>query len=291
MGFLTAFSRVLLDMTVVTLLILLLPGFPPHTTFSPVQFLPPPAWTGPLRPNEKLNLVDRLFENQLKGPESFATRDGLLYTGLMNGLIARIDPENLSIEPVARIGGEECEEQHEERRCGRPLGMVFTQAGKLLVCDAIFGLYMVDLDRKSEEGRITEHRQLESVGYTALLTPDMEIEGQHHLVYNSIALASDDDTVYLTVSSTRFQLSDGLFEIISDPSGRLVRYSLSTKEVTVLASGINFANGVALDPSEDFLLFCETGLLRVHKHHLKGERAGQTEVLADNLPGMPDNIK
>ena len=72
MGFLTAFSRVVLDMTVavrmrimtmmiitmisviiitiiiqvVTLVILTLPGFPPYTTFSPVKFPSPPPWTG-----------------------------------------------------------------------------------------------------------------------------------------------------------------------------------------------------------------------------------------------------
>ena len=34
-------------------------------------------------------------------------------------------------------------------------------------------------------------------------------------VYNSIVLASDDETVYLTVSSTRFVLSDGVFEVES----------------------------------------------------------------------------
>ena len=36
-------------------------------------------------------------------------------------------------------------------------------------------------------------------------------------------------------------------------------------QVVVLVEEINFANGVELDPSEEFLLFCETGLARVHK--------------------------
>jgi len=290
MGFLSAFSRILLDMTVVTLLILTLPGFPPHTTFTSLHFPPPPPWTGPLQPNEKLNLVDRLFENQLKGPESFAVRDGQLYTGLMSGLIVKVDPENLEIEPVARIG-EECREQHEEGRCGRPMGMVFTKSGKLLVCDAVFGLYLIDLDKEVEEHRIQESRLMERVGYTALLPATMEIEGRHHKVYNSIVLADDDETVYVTVSSTRFGLSDGLFEITSDPSGRLVRYNLRTAEVEVLVEGISFANGLELDKEEQFLLYCETGRARVHKYHLQGERAGQAEVLVDNLPGMPDNIR
>ena len=36
-------------------------------------------------------------------------------------------------------------------------------------------------------------------------------------------------------------------------------------QVIVLVEEINFANGVELDPRENFLLFCETGLARVHK--------------------------
>jgi len=290
MGFLTAFSRVLLDMTVVTLVILTLPGFPPYTTFSPVTFPPPPPWTGPLQANEKLNLVDRLFEGKIKGPESFAERDGYLYTGLMSGLIVKIDPDDLSIEPVARIGTA-CNDQHEEAKCGRPLGMAFTKSGKLLVCDAVFGLYMLDLEKEVEENRIRPSQQLERVEYTQLLPPNLEVEGKIHKVYNSVVVSADEETVYLTVSSTRFVLSDGLFEMISDGSGRLVSYNLRTQKVMVLVEEINFANGVELDPSENFLLFCETGLARVHKYWLKGEKAGSSELLAENLPGLPDNIR
>ena len=66
MGFLTALARISLDMTVVTMLILCLPGLPPFTTFGPIDLSPAPQWTGPMKPNEKLNLVDRLFENKLK---------------------------------------------------------------------------------------------------------------------------------------------------------------------------------------------------------------------------------
>merc|ERR1719491_599033 len=62
-------------------------------------------------------------------------------------------------------------------------------------------------------------------------------------------------------------------------------------EVEVLVEGISFANGLEMDKEEQFLLYCETGRARVHKYHLQGERAGQAEVLVDNLPGMPDNIR
>ena len=109
----------------------------PVCFLSPCQLgilLPSPAssWRGPLQPNDKLNLVDKLLENQLKGPESFASRDdGYLYTGLISGLIVRIDTGALTAEPVAKIG-RPCDEQYQEETCGRPLGLTFTKTGKLL---------------------------------------------------------------------------------------------------------------------------------------------------------------
>ena len=38
------------------------------------------------------------------------------------------------------------------------------------------------------------------------------------------------------------------------------------------------------------MLVAETGSYRVWKHWLLGSRAGQTELIIDNLPGFPDNI-
>jgi len=291
MGFFTAFSRIMMDMTVVTVILLYLPGLPPNTTFDSFNLSPPPIWSGPLKPNEKLNLVDKLLENQLKGPESFASRDdGYLYAGLITGVIVRVDTTSLTATPVAKIGGA-CAEQHEEARCGRVLGMTFTKKGRLLACDAVFGLYMIDLDKRAEENRISESRYDTNVEYTALLTPDTLVNGSHNLVFNSLVLAADDVTVYLTVSSTNFPLQDALWEVSSAPSGRLIKYNIETKETEVLVKDISFANGIELDPSERFLIYCESGRARLHKYHLAGPEAGTSEVLVDSLPGLPDNIK
>ena len=67
----------------------------------------------------------------------------------------RIDTNSLTATPVAKVGGP-CEEQHQESRCGRVLGMTFTKTGKLLVCDAVFGLFLIDLDKRVEENRISD---------------------------------------------------------------------------------------------------------------------------------------
>ncbi|XP_023333397.1 uncharacterized protein LOC111705167 [Eurytemora carolleeae] len=90
MGFISALSRICLDMTVVTFLILWFPWFPPYTTYTQFEFPGSPAWAGPLEKNDKLNIVDKLFENQIKGPESFAIKDGYLYTGIVSFMISLI---------------------------------------------------------------------------------------------------------------------------------------------------------------------------------------------------------
>ena len=73
----------------------------------------------------------------------------------------------------------------------------------MLVCDAIFGLYMLDLEKVSihfhfhhkilddddqevEENRIRASQQLERVEYTQLLPPDLQVDGKVHKVDNKI---------------------------------------------------------------------------------------------------------
>ena len=74
---------------------------------------------------------------------------------------------------VGRLGGAGCMggEQEEEAQCGRVLGLTFTAAGRLLVCDAVFGLYILDLEVEVEPGRISDQRPGQRVRYTPLLTP------------------------------------------------------------------------------------------------------------------------
>jgi hypothetical protein len=42
------------------------------------------------------------------------------------------------IVPAVRHAGIDCDGQHEEDKCGRPLGLAFTQSGKLLGTDISF---------------------------------------------------------------------------------------------------------------------------------------------------------
>lgn len=58
----------------------------------------------------------------------------------------------------------------------------------------------------------------------------------------------------------------------------------------MLADGLHFANGVVLSPNEEFLVVAETTTARLLKHHLKGAKAGITEIFVEGLPGGPDNV-
>ena len=103
------------------------------------------------------------------------------------------------------------EDSHKKSPCKMfSLNIIFDQhflthqSGKLLVCDAVFGLYMLDLekvgespetsfegllitddnddDQEVEENRIRPSQQLERVEYTQLLPPNLEVEGKIHKV-------------------------------------------------------------------------------------------------------------
>ncbi|XP_053523193.1 adipocyte plasma membrane-associated protein isoform X2 [Artibeus jamaicensis] len=78
---------------------------------QPLSFKEPPCLLGVLQPNTKLRQVERLFENQLIGPES-----------------------------IAIIG----ETRDDEPACGRPLGIRAGPNGTLFVADAYKGLFEVN---------------------------------------------------------------------------------------------------------------------------------------------------
>lgn len=54
-------------------------------------------------PNEKLNDPELLFQGKIKGPESFTSYNGELYTGSQNGYVLKITKDN-KIVPVVKFG-------------------------------------------------------------------------------------------------------------------------------------------------------------------------------------------
>lgn len=235
---------------------------PPLTSrIDPVGWDPPdpPPMTGPLAENQELADCERVAT--VDGPEDVAFDDGgRLYTGAEDDAVYR------TVEPIT--GGEvDAEVEAFASVDGRPLGMEF--AGEdLLVAASAAGLQSV-----APDGSVT--------------TLATHAAGRH------IAFADDlhvveDDTVYLTDASVHEIFTDEMFELRD--TGRLLAHDLDSGETTVVTGGLGFANGVEPHPAGDSLLVTESSRYRISRCWTDGHRAGESEVVAENLPGAPDNI-
>jgi len=228
---------------------------------DPVAWEPPPApeLTGPYAPDTPLTPKRRLLEGFGEGPEDVAFDGaGLLYSGVGDGRIARVDPAGGEPEVFADTGG-------------RPLGMVFDASGNLIVADAIEGLIAV-----APDGTIT--------------TLTTEIDGKPFGFADDLDIAPDG-AIYFSDASTKFGWGSDILDIVEHgASGQVLVFDPATGSTRLLLDGLQFANGVTVAPDGSYVLVSETGAYRIQKVWLEGERAGTSDVFIDNLPGFPDNI-
>lgn len=237
-----------------------------------VRVSAPRPLEGKLSLNNKLDDVEFWHKGDFTGAECFADYDGELYTGINGGDVIKLT--NGHVTPVAKFG-KPCKGLYEEKICGRPLGLTFDKTGALYVADAYYGIFKVNV-KTGEKVR--------------LISPQEEVNGEKLKLFNSLTVSENGD-IYWTVSSTEFFLEDGLFDVLADGSGKLMRYDAKTKKISVLLDHLHFANGVALSKKEDFVVVAETVRNRIHRYYLKGANEGKSDVFLDGLPGMPDNLK
>jgi sugar lactone lactonase YvrE len=192
-------------------------------------------------------------------PEDVVLDDaGHVYTGLADGRLVRIDAADGRLETVARLPG-------------RPLGLELLGPGELLVCASDAGLLAVPLDG----GRVR--------------TLVDEFDGRRLGAVNNAAVAGDG-TIWFSDSSTRFPVPEWRADLVQRTrTGRLLRRD-PDGTLTEVLGGLEFANGVALAADGSYVAVAETGARRVRRVWLTGTRAGQDDVLAEDLWGYPDNI-
>ncbi|MGW7046883.1 SMP-30/gluconolactonase/LRE family protein [Streptomyces avermitilis] len=194
-----------------------------------------------------------------EGPEH-VTGDGAggLLTGVADGRILSVDAATRRVREVADTGG-------------RPMGLTMRSDGTLLVCDAERGLLSVDPATRAVR---------------VLLTAAAGVP----LGLCSNVAQARDGTVYVTDSSARYGLRDWKRDLLKHVgTGRLIRLT-PDGSADVLLDGLQFANGVVLAPDESYAVVAETGASRLVRVLVGGDRAGEHDVLADALPGFPDNL-
>ncbi len=216
-----------------------------------------PPFAGATAANTALQNATLLAQGQLHGPEDIAIdAEGRVHAGLHDGRIVRIDGN--AVVTLADTGG-------------RPLGMKFDAEGRLVICDAWKGLLRLHAD-----GRL-ETLVTEVDGVPLRFTDDLDI--------------ARDGKIYFTDASTKYAQPDYVLDLLEGrPYGRLYVHDPASGETTLLRDGLYFANGVALSQDGAAVFVAETYRYRIRKFWLHGERAGQDEIIADNLPGLPDNI-
>ncbi len=223
------------------------------------------GYIDPFAPNKQLKSATGIDLGDFEGPEDATLgQDGRIYVTTKDGSIIRI--QNRGVSEFVNAGG-------------RPLGIETDQNGSLVIANAVLGLQRIDRD-----------------GSIVVLLDEFEQQPLKNA--NNLGIGPNG-VIYFSQSSRKFT-SDGfggsyeasLLDILEHGGhGNVYSFDPASGVATRLMTGLNYANGVAVSTDGSFLLVAETSEYRILKHWLTGDLQGTTEVLIDNLPAFPDNIK
>ena len=255
-------KKILLAIAVLVAYLLLWP-----VPVEPVSWAAPldKGFVGDFEENKKLAAIEIILLPDTHGPEGLALLDDEVYAATREGWIVRYNQKT----------GEQIKWVNTQ---GSPLGIVFDADNNLLIADAYKGLLKVS-----------------PAGIISVLT--RTVDGTD-IDYADDLDVTADGKIYFSDASTKFgaQSNGGTYaaSLLDNNEhgghGRLLVYDPKDNSTKQLMSGLNFANGVAVDANSQFVLINETGSYRIQKYWLQGDKAGQSEILIDNLPGFPDNV-
>lgn len=226
----------------------------------------PVAWRAPtppsdpaFAPNDGFRGLVRLAAAEVRGPEAVVVDpEGRVVTGTEDGRVVRIDPATGAVVELARTGG-------------RPLGVALDREGGLWIADGARGLLHLDAARTLRVAAASH------AGVPFGLADDVDV--------------GPDGTVYFSDASSRFGLHRDREDILEHGgNGRLLAFHPATGRTELLLAGLQFANGVAVSGDGSYVLVTETGAYRITRYWLAGPRRGTSDVFAENLPGLPDNV-
>lgn len=223
------------------------------------------GYVDPYASNDLLRPATAIDLGEYEGPEDATLGlDGRIYATTYDGTVLQI--RNRGVTAFAQLEG-------------RALGIETDHDGSFIVANAYVGLQRVTTD-----GTVT--------------TILDNVDGEPLVAANSLGIAPDGK-IYFSQSSSKFgtrkyrgSYEASLLDILEHGGhGSVFVHDPETGATIKIMDGLNYANGVAVSEDGGYLIVSETGHYRILKHWLLGERAGETEVLLENLPGFPDNVK
>lgn len=135
---------------------------------------------------------------------------------------------------------------------------------------------------------------------TRLAVADMNETNSRPIAFcNDLAISDDGKRVYFSEPYPYEGASMGggaIGEAITlGKNGRLWRFDIEERAVALVAQDYNFIDGVLPDLTaegpEESILVTETTKFRILRFYLRGEKAGQDEVVWENLPAMADALE
>lgn len=264
------------------------------TPADPVAWHPPKdaGYTGAHARNQKLADLQQLsLASGQEGPEFIVANGGVLYTGLSNGDVLKINTDGQQPEVVVNTGG-------------RPLGLDVDGQGRLLVADAMKGLLRVSghgADAKVE----------------TLLDKVSHPVADDRVRYADAVKVGPGGIIWLTDASRRFGAKEwgstfeaSVLDVLEHScTGRVIAQDPNTLVARVAIAGMCFPNGIEFSRDGKTMYLSETGTYRILAVDLaklslvrtaagdngvptldQALKQGAARVFVDNLPGFPDNL-
>ncbi|TMW87030.1 hypothetical protein EJD97_020514 [Solanum chilense] len=221
--------------------------------------------------------------SRISGPDSaaFDTKGEGPYTGVGDGRVFKYQGPNTGFTEFAITSPNRtkqiCNGTNDpisQISCGRPYGLGFyNKTGDLYITDAYYGLLVV----KPSGGLATP-----------LVT---SFEGRPFGFLDSLDIDQEMGIIYFVDAGAIFRTSNRfLIALSGDTTGRLFKYDIATKQVTLLLSKLSGPAGVALSKDKSYLLVSEAIGKRITRFWLEGAKANSSDVFT-NIDGNPDNIK
>jgi hypothetical protein len=172
-----------------------------------------------------------------------------------------------------------------QTQCGRQLGLRFDSSGRFLYSlDAYTGIYKTDTQTKIVSRVFPVDTNTEILGRKLIFLDDfvmVERSGK-----------KGGNVYYITDSSLNWPVDYcGPIVLLKDTTGRLLKFDEDTGEVESLQEPLTFPNGIEISDDKQSILFNELGKRMTWRHFIKGPKKGNSELLCDNLPGYPDNLR
>ncbi len=196
-----------------------------------------------------------------KGPEGVTVdREGNVYGGGTDGVIRKLSPDG-KVSEFARTGG-------------RPAGMALDRQGNLFVCD----VGKAGVLKVSPSGPVSLFA--DQAGNMKLPLPNFPVFDAEGNLY----VSNSTDHVLTDIEQVMEEIRNPV------PKGTLVRFRPDGRG-EVVATGLYFANGIAIDPKEEAVYVLQSTQNNCVRVAMKKDGThGKPEVFGENLGGLPDGM-